>query len=151
MLSFEVYHKPSHIPTNTWISPPTIRCSTNWVCWISPPTILCSTNWVWYELSSKELPPLPPIKNLITSIDLWQFVATASGQWILPITGLKKPVGSANVIMTPHTKLKAVLPLVLPSLIWLVLMKVFDVRLYGKATPCEAQEHHPLHACCAKG
>ena len=106
------------IPANTWISPPTIRCS---------------TNWVWYELSSIELLPLLPRrkgtwKNLITSIDPWQCVATASGQWILPIAGLRKPFGSA-VIMTPHTKFKAVLL----SPIWLVLVRVFDVCLYPTA------------------
>ena len=58
-----------------------------------------------------------------------------------------KPFGSA-VMISPHTKLKAVLL----SPIWLVLVKGSAFFLILRHNyPCEAPEHHPLHECHAKG
>ena len=66
-------------------------------------------------------------------------------KWAMDIANNRtKETCRSAVIMSPHTKLKAVLP----SPIWLVLVKASAVAYILRLNyPSEAPEHHPLHAC----
>ena len=116
-LSFQVYRKPTH--TNQYMNFASHHPLQHKLGVIRTLVDRASSIVTKEEVHMKEL------DNIYRSLAVCGY-----SKWTMDIatTGLRKPVGCA-VILSPYTKLKAVLPFP----IWLVLVKVSDVCLYPTA------------------